>query len=162
MFKVTIKKNGIMTHARDDFSSLEEAQAWQARHNLNGTFGRPAIYETISVCIQEEVRGMVQKLVAEPEFDGYGNEVTPAIYKSEEGVISPAVYEQREVLVSECEFEVIIEDITEKLEQERINQESLEFLASTDWLILRELDNGTPCPPEIKAERQAARDRIVK
>ena len=161
MIQISIKKQEQITN-QASFPTMEEAQAWQSHHNLIGSFGRPAIYETISVCIQEEVRGTTQKLVAEAEFDEYGNEVTPAIYKSEEGVISPAVYEQREVLVSECEFEVIIEDITEKLEQERINQESLEFLASTDWLILRELDNGTPCPAEIKAERQAARDRIVK
>jgi hypothetical protein len=161
MIQVSIKRNGQLTN-QASFPTLGEAEAWQSHHNLIGSFGKPAIYETIPVCIQEEVRGTIQKLVAEPKFDRYGNEITPAIYKAEEGIISPAVYEQREVLVSECEFEVIIEDITEKLEQERINQESLEFLASTDWMIIREIDCGIPCPEDVKLQRQAARSKIVK
>ena len=47
-------------------------------------------------------------------------------------------------------------------EQEQINAEALAYLASTDFYILREMDNGVPCPAEIKAERQAARERIVR
>lgn len=54
------------------------------------------------------------------------------------------------------------EDLTDQLEQERINKEALEYLAATDYLIIREMDNGIPCPPDIKLARQAARERIVK
>jgi len=61
-----------------------------------------------------------------------------------------------------AEFTIEIEDITAQIEQEKINAESLAYLASTDWLILRELDNGTPCPVEIKIASQEARQRIVK
>ena len=61
-----------------------------------------------------------------------------------------------------AEYSVQIEDISQQLEQERINAEALAFLLSTDWLIIRELDAGIPCPAEVKAARQAAREAIVK
>jgi hypothetical protein len=49
-----------------------------------------------------------------------------------------------------------------KLSQEKINAESLKYLADTDYLIIRELDAGIPCPAEIKAKRAAARAAIIK
>lgn len=61
-----------------------------------------------------------------------------------------------------AEYEIVIEDITAQVEQERINAEALAYLASTDFYIVRELDNGTPCPAEIKIARQEARQRIVR
>lgn len=61
-----------------------------------------------------------------------------------------------------AEYTVSIEDITAQVEQERINQEALVYLASTDWMIIREMDQGTACPEEVKAERAAARARIVR
>ena len=59
-------------------------------------------------------------------------------------------------------FDVMIEDITAKLDQEKINEEALKFLAETDWLIIRELDCGVVCPAEIKLQRQEARAKIVR
>lgn len=47
-------------------------------------------------------------------------------------------------------------------EQLKINSEARGYLASTDWYILREMDSGVACPAEIKAERAAARARIVE
>ena len=61
-----------------------------------------------------------------------------------------------------AEYTIEIEDITTQIEQERVNQEALAYLSSTDWYIIREIDQGTPCPAEIKAERAAARARIVR
>lgn len=61
-----------------------------------------------------------------------------------------------------AEYTISIEDITAQVEQQRVNQEALAYLASTDWYIIREIDQGTPCPAEIKAERAAARARIVR
>jgi len=60
------------------------------------------------------------------------------------------------------EYVIEIEDITAELEQKKINKEALEYLTSTDWLIIREIDSGIVCPEEIRAARQAARERIVK
>jgi hypothetical protein len=53
-------------------------------------------------------------------------------------------------------------DITSQVEQERINAESLKYLADTDWLIIREVDANVPCPEEIKLTRQQMRERIIK
>lgn len=61
-----------------------------------------------------------------------------------------------------AEYEVVIEDITAQVEQEKINAEALAYLASTDWLIIREIDAGVFCPLEIKQKRQEARAKIVK
>jgi hypothetical protein len=83
--------------------------------------------------------------------------VIPAVLDEEGNEISP---ESSEVIPSE--YEVIIQDVTAQVAQEKINAEALAYLASTDYLILRELDNGTPCPADVKAERQAARERIVR
>lgn len=59
-------------------------------------------------------------------------------------------------------YQVEYIDMTAQMEQERINAESLKYLAETDWLIIREVDAGVPCPVEVKATRQAMRERIVK
>lgn len=72
----------------------------------------------------------------------------------------PAVLQKQVKL--RAEYTIEIEDITAQLEQERINKEALEYLASTDWMVIREMDSGIPCPAEIKSLRQAARERIVK
>jgi hypothetical protein len=53
-------------------------------------------------------------------------------------------------------------DISAQVEQERINAESLKYLADTDWLIIREVDAGIACPLEIKITRQQMRERIVR
>lgn len=60
------------------------------------------------------------------------------------------------------EFTVEITDISEQVAQQATNAEALKFLASTDWLIIREADSGESCPAEIKAERAAARARIIR
>lgn len=65
-------------------------------------------------------------------------------------------------VVLPAEYTVEIEDVSAQLEQERINGEALEYLASTDWLIIREIDAGIPCPAEIKQARAEARARIVR
>lgn len=39
-------------------------------------------------------------------------------------------------------------------------EEAKKYLADTDWYIIRELDNGTPCPQEIKDLRAAARLKL--
>lgn len=60
------------------------------------------------------------------------------------------------------DYTIEIEDITDQVEQEHINAEALAYLASTDWMVIREIDAGIPCPVEVKEERAAARSRIVR
>ena len=61
-----------------------------------------------------------------------------------------------------AEYSIEIVDITDEFTQNKTNIEALEYLALTDWLIIREMDAGIPCPSEIKAERAAARAKIVR
>jgi hypothetical protein len=53
-------------------------------------------------------------------------------------------------------------DISAQVEQERINTESLAYLASTDWLVIREVDASIPCPADVKLLRAEARSRIIR
>lgn len=86
-------------------------------------------------------------------------EAKEAVYRE----ISPAQAAiTRKLVKLKSEFTVEIEDITEKVAQEKINSESLSYLASTDWYIIREIDSGTPCPEEIKQLRAEARSKIVR
>jgi hypothetical protein len=61
-----------------------------------------------------------------------------------------------------AEYTVEIVDITAELEQEKINTESLAYLASTDWMIIREIDSGVVCPADVKLARAEARAKIVR
>jgi|ETN01SMinimDraft_1059929.scaffolds.fasta_scaffold42124_2 hypothetical protein len=45
--------------------------------------------------------------------------------------------------------------------QAKVNSESLAYLSSTDWLLLRELDGGTAMPADIKQLRAEARASVV-
>ena len=46
-------------------------------------------------------------------------------------------------------------------QQLKINAESLAYLASTDWYIVRQVESGVPVPQDILDARQSARDSIV-
>ena len=45
--------------------------------------------------------------------------------------------------------------------QERLNQESLAYLAATDWMVIRSFEKGEPLPDGVADKRQGARDAIV-
>jgi len=93
--------------------------------------------EWISECIASNAWGFPER----PEIDSAGNET---------GVILPA------------EYIIEIEDITNEVEQQKNNSDALAYLAETDWLIIREMDSGVPCPEEIKTKRQEARAKVVR
>lgn len=59
------------------------------------------------------------------------------------------------------EYSVEILDITAQVEQEQINREALQYLADTDWYVIRSID-GIAVPLEISEARAAARLRIVR
>lgn len=90
--------------------------------------------------IQSLISSGVLGLSERPELDAEG-ELT--------GVILPA------------EYTIEIEDITAQVEQQKINEEALAYLASTDWMIIRAMDSGIPCPEEVKQARAEARAKIV-
>jgi hypothetical protein len=81
---------------------------------------------------------------------------TPAVYS--EGM--PAKTHKEVKLRAEYTIEIL--DISAQVEQEKQNAEALAYLASTDWLIIREIDAGVPCPVDVKAKRAEARSKIVR
>ena len=72
----------------------------------------------------------------------------------------PAITHKEVKLRAEYTIEII--DITAQVEQEKTNAEALAYLASTDWMVIREMDSGVVCPADIKAARAAARAKIVR
>lgn len=42
-----------------------------------------------------------------------------------------------------------------------LNREGKQYLESTDWLIIREMDSGVACPDEVRALRAAARLKVI-
>lgn len=81
---------------------------------------------------------------------------------------TPAVYSEaiparthKEVKLR-AEYTVEIEDISSKVQQDKDNAEALAYLAETDWMVIREVDAGIPCPVDVKAKRAEARDKIVR
>jgi hypothetical protein len=61
-----------------------------------------------------------------------------------------------------AEYEIVIEDITLQSEQRKINEEAMQYLTETDWMVIRAMDSGEPLPQEVKQARAQARARIVK
>jgi hypothetical protein len=81
---------------------------------------------------------------------------------------TPAVYSEaiparthKEVKLR-AEYTVEIEDISAKVQQDKDNAEALAYLAETDWMVIREVDAGIPCPVDVKAKRAEARAKIVR
>lgn len=60
------------------------------------------------------------------------------------------------------ELKAIEPHVSSAQSQQVINEEAQKFLDSTDWMVIRALEKGIELSLEFKAERQAARDRIVK
>lgn len=136
MIQVSIKKQEQITN-QASFSTMEEAQAWLAHHEGMKSFGQP--------------KQLVQQQL----------ELSPAVIAEDGSVLQDAVTEMKEVELT-GDYEIIIEDLSSKLEQEKINAQAQAFLDATDWMVIRALEKGLELSPELKAERQAARDRIVK
>ena len=72
------------------------------------------------------------------------------------------ILEEAEYETISAEFTYEIEDVTNEVDQQQINQEAEAYLLSTDWLIVRFMETGVEVPFEISEERQNARNRIVK
>lgn len=100
--------------------------------------GSPAVMDEAGNIVQAEI----------PE--------TPAVYSE----AIPAQTHKEVKLRSE--YTVEIEDISAMLELQKLSTEALRYLESTDWMIIREIDAGIPCPAEVKQARAEARTKVVK
>lgn len=61
-----------------------------------------------------------------------------------------------------AEYEVIIQDISTEIEQEKTNAECLKYLQETDYYIVRFMETGKEVPQEVLDKRAEARLKIVK
>ncbi len=163
MIKVTISKQNVITN-QGTFKTQEEANSWVAFHESQESFGKPQ-HETL-VLVSEaipEVTALQEVIISPEEVDGETGEVIKeAVTEMQEVVVQEAVEAVYETVVTPAEYEILIIDISEQVNQQKINSEALAYLASTDWYILREMDEGTPCPEEIKTARQEARNKVVR
>lgn len=79
---------------------------------------------------------------------------------------SPAVIAKYSLTaITEQEFNdlvLIINTPTPEQIQQQTNAQARAYLASTDWYVIRQQENGTPIPQEILDARQAARDSIIE
>lgn len=138
MIKVTISKQNVITN-QGTFKTQEEANSWVAFHESQESFGKP----------QHETQVLV-------------SEAIPEVLDDEGNVIQEAVEAVYETIVTPAEYEVEIVDITEQVNQEKINAKALAYLASTDFYVVRFMEEGTPYPEEIKLARAEARAKIIK
>ncbi len=153
MIKYSVIKNGLRTNSWLSLSGKDETY-WE------DTFGLPErwqlhkdepmaeAYDEADV-LEEEMRELTPAIDA--VLDEQGVEVSPAV---------PAVMQKWVKL--KAQYSIEIEDITAQVAQEAINAEALAYLASTDWLVIREVDAGVPCPEDIKQKRAEARARILR
>ena len=135
MKRLSIYKNEVLTNQLD-FETQEMLESELARHEGMGSFGQK----------KETVERQVL--------------IFPAVVDSEGLEISPAQFEAQMVDLEGYTVEII--DISAQLEQERINSESLKFLAESDWMVTRMAETQQPVPEEVLLARAAARASIVR
>lgn len=100
--------------------------------------GSPAVMDEAGNIVQAEI----------PE--------TPAVYSE---AITARTHKEVKL---RAEYTVEIEDISAMVELQKLSTEALRYLESTDWMIIREIDAGIPCPAEVKQARAEARTKVVK
>lgn len=83
------------------------------------------------------------------------DKVIPAVLDLEGNELVPQTVE-----VATHSHEVL--DITNQVNQEEVNRQALEYLASTDYLVIRFIEEGTPYSQEIKDLRTQARLSVVR
>ena len=151
MKKIIItRKNGSLSGAE-----MLNPQAWIADGIAGNWWGKPE--RVVPKSADYDVADVLE------EFDHVVNPAIDEVVNESGEVVQEAIPAVTVTMVKlKAEYTIEIEDITAKVEQEKINAEALAYLASTDWMVVRFAENGTPYPEEIKAERAAARARIVK
>lgn len=119
--------------------SKQECIEWAISCNLLSI-----IEELVSSAITEQVEIQPAVIESQELLDENGEAFNPPQFQNVE--ISPAQYEIQEIqpavyrIVEQPNNCVItIEDISAKLEQEKINEEALALLASTDFKVLRHI-----------------------
>jgi hypothetical protein len=140
MIQVIIKNlQNEITHGAE-FETIELAQNWINEVKPSGAWGKieRVVQDTLLNPVSDEDKA---KAILVEDVIGFNDEIIKQYTLPQE-------------------FTIEIEDLTVQLQLEKEKQEAIKYLADTDWYIIRELDNGTPCPVEIKQLRAEARLKI--
>jgi len=140
-------KKAIITRKNGSTAGAEmlDPQAWIADGIAGNWWGKPE-------------RWVLHK--DEPMAEGYDEADV-----MEERIADDAYGVSHKEVKLKAEYTVEIEDITAKVEQEKINAEALAYLASTDWKVLRHIRQKALGHPTTLSEEeylQMEQDRAVK
>ena len=153
ILKYEVIKNGQVLHSGGASSEAEVHEQLKPYYD-HKTFGEPE--KTIQVLASEEVPELreIQSVLVTPEVR---DPETEAFYE-DQGVITqeyaPAVYRDE---VIPAEYTIEITDVTAEVEAHTQIAEAKAYLASTDYMAIREFEGGEPMPIDVKAERAAKR-----
>lgn len=126
----------------------------------------------IEDCKKSECFGKNERWIREGE-ESISNAIESRIieiYPAQEEILDEdmnIIQEAREA-ITRTEYKLAAEytieqlDISAQINQERINQEALAYLASTDWMVIRAIESGVSVPTEITTARAAARLSIIR
>lgn len=155
MIKYNVRKKDSDIVTNSWLSTFADETYWEPCFGLPERWvAKDSEHDEADVLEEREVE-LSPAIPAQDELlDSYGNELQPAV----EAV--PAVTRKEVKLRAQYTIEII--DITEEVEQQKINQEALAYLAETDWMVIRQMDDGTPMPQDIKAKRAEARAKVKR
>ena len=161
MFKVNISNSKQNLSWSASFPSEAEAQAW-----LNSQIGKPhRLPERIESIDAEYDQDDVLEVIETEQVIGYN--AVPRVDEQNQPVLDAegiqivdqvpnlAMVQTHVRLRAQYTSEII--DISAELNLAQNQAEARKLLAETDWMIIREMDNGVPCPQDIKEKRAAAR-----
>jgi len=133
MFEVKIRNiQGIQTHGAE-FDTEQEAQSWiDSIVSMN-----PCPWGIAAQTIQQQVETQPAVIESQEMLDENGLSFDPPQFQDVE--ISPAQYEMQEVELPGS-YTVEIVDKTAQVQQEQTNQNAKQFLAESDWKVLRHRD----------------------
>lgn len=157
MKKVIIKnKEGQQTHGAE----MLDPQAWIADGIAGNWWGKPerwVLHKDEPMAEGYDEADVLEERVVEdyPSIDAVMDDTGAIVQEA-----VPAKTHKEVKLRAEYTIEIL--DISAQVNQENQNADALAYLSSTDWLIIREIDAGVPCPVDVKAKRAEARSKIVR
>lgn len=140
MIKVVVKNLlGEVTH-NDQFPTQAEAEAWVQKCEAQKFFGKP------------------ERWVHEDDLAFGGEDRSKAV----ESQLVGAPDDEKSRFRFVADYTVQFEDVTAQFEQDRVNAESVSYLASTDWYVIRYMESAVAIPDDVVQKRAQARAAIVR
>jgi hypothetical protein len=140
MIKVTVKNLGGQETNVSQFESDSDADLWINTQTVLKSFGKP------------------ERWIDSEDLSAMGEDRSKAVASQDVG----GPDDLRKQYKFAAEFSVTKEDITAQIAQAKTNEDSLAYLNSTDWMIIRQAETGISAPAEVLTKRSQARASIVK